>query len=97
MDPVKLREFITIELKLARTLLQLADPGMGDPADPDGEARVIEHAYDALEMVKKFIPKAGLPQGEREYYVEELTRLERELQLCRTEKPRLNTLRSGRS
>jgi hypothetical protein len=33
MDAAKLLECITIELKLAGTLLALADPDMGDPTD----------------------------------------------------------------
>jgi hypothetical protein len=40
-------EFIVFELKLVRTLLQLAVTDMADPRDPGGEARVIDHAGSA--------------------------------------------------
>jgi hypothetical protein len=84
MDAAKLLECITIELKLARTLLALADPDMGDPTDPEGAACVIDHARTALEAVRTFMPKANLSITERAYIESELSYLERKIQARRS-------------
>jgi len=80
MDTAKLLESITIELKLARTLLELAAPDMRDPTDPEGTARVIHHARTVLEAVRTFMPKADLSLAERAYIESELSYLESEFQ-----------------
>jgi len=80
MDVEKMSEFIVFELKLARTLLQLAITDMADPTDTDAEARVIDHAGSALEMVRIFLPRASLPETESAYYQNELSCLEGKLQ-----------------
>lgn len=67
MDPAKLLELITIELKLARALLELAAPDGRDPSDPEGTDRVIHHARTALEGARTFIPRANLSITERIY------------------------------
>jgi len=80
IDAEKMSEFIVFELKLARTLLQLAVTDMGYPTDTDAVARVIDHAGGALEMVRTFLPRASLPETESAYYQNELSCLEEKLQ-----------------
>jgi hypothetical protein len=76
MDPTNLLELITIELKLARALLELAAPDVRDPSDPEGTDRVIHHARTALEGARTFMPKANLSMTERTYLEGELSYLE---------------------
>jgi hypothetical protein len=73
-------EFIAIELRLARTLLQLAVTNIDDTNDHDGEGLVIDHASSALEIVRIFLPKASLSETECAYYRNELSYLEGEVQ-----------------
>jgi len=83
MGAAKLLELITIELKLAHTLLELPDADQGDPTDPESAARVINHADAALEAVRSFMPKARLSATERAYIESELEYLAREVQAHR--------------
>jgi len=79
MNAEKMGEFIVNELKLARTLLQLAVTNMADPTDSDGEVRIIDHADSALEMVRIFLPKVNMLRAEYAYYQNELSCLEEEV------------------
>ena len=85
MNAEKMGEFIVNELKLARTLLQLAVTNMADPTDSDGEVRIIDHAGSALEMVRIFLPEANLPEREKAYYEDELSYLEAQTHLLATQ------------
>lgn len=90
MDTAKLLEFITIEMQLARRLLELADWGRGDAADPEAAARAIEHAGRALEAARAFMPKADLSTAERAYIESELGYLEGQVQGSRGGKEKAN-------
>jgi hypothetical protein len=86
MNAAKLLEAITLELKLARTLLELADPDLGDPTDAEGAARVIQHGRTALEAARTFMPSAKLAATELAYLESELTYLEEAFEVrCKRE------------
>jgi hypothetical protein len=80
MDAAKLLELMTIELKLARALLTLADSDAAESTDPEGAIRVLDLAGTALETVRTFMSEANLPAAERAYIESELTSLEKEVQ-----------------
>ena len=76
MDAAKLLELITLELRLAHMLLELAEADTGDPTDPEGAARIIQYGRSALEAVRTFLPAARLSVTELVYIESELSYLE---------------------
>jgi len=80
IDAAKLLELMTSELKLANTLLAVADPDDRDPPDPETAVRILDHAHAELEMVRIFLPAANLPAAERVYIESEVSFLEENIE-----------------
>ena len=78
MDAEKLLEAISLQIKLARILLQIATPDTDDPSDVRVEARVVEHAGQALQLVRTLLRDAQVADGERAYIESELSQLEKD-------------------
>jgi len=91
MDAEELVQAITLQIKLAGMLLQMATPDMDDPSDVGGEARVVEHAGHALELVRTLLPGAELADRERAYFESELSRLEKDFNAHPLAKRKLRT------
>ena len=77
-------DFIKSELKLAHTLLRLADTEMAVPADPDGAACAINYARTALEVARRFLPGVNMVETDRAAIEHALANLEADLQTRQT-------------
>jgi hypothetical protein len=85
MQTEKIGASIIAGLKLARMLLQLSDPNVGDPNDPDGERRTIEHAACVIGIVRSLIPQAAISKADRDYYEFEVAQLEESITNSRSQ------------
>jgi hypothetical protein len=80
MDAMKAFELVTMELALARKLLQAAENSAPDPQDTDSTVKALQEARRALDAARWFLAKARPAEPEPTPILNELLHLEADWQ-----------------